>query len=85
MRVIPVIESDRSGREHYHAAIDRPAHISRRDFENMILECWAKSRWGYRQIKVIPGADEGWIDYMTKRRSKPNYADAFDWENFHNN
>lgn len=81
LKVIPVIEQDASGRFHYHVAIDRPPHIEQGEFERLILENWRRTRFGYEQVHIVTGVNDGWIDYMAKFRSKANYADAIDWVN----
>ncbi len=82
--VIPVLEQDRSSRFHYHAAIDRPAHVSHSEFCGIISETWRQSRWGKQRLQIIPGADGGWTKYILKRASKVNWFDSIDWQNFHN-
>jgi hypothetical protein len=49
----------------------------------MIIQSWRKTLWGYDEIDVQP-ADEKWgkyIDYITKLRDKPDFADSIDWMN----
>lgn len=81
LKVIPVVEQDTGGRFHYHIAIDRPAHVPPEYFAELIIENWQRTRFGYEQVHIVTGADDGWIDYMAKFRSKANYADAIDWVN----
>lgn len=82
--VIPVLEQDRSSRFHYHAAIDRPAHVTHSEFCDIISETWRNSRWGKQRLQIIPGADCGWTKYILKRTSKVNWFDSIDWQNFYN-
>ena len=85
LRVIPVFEQHQSGRYHLHLAIDRPPHVDEPTFTSMISETWHKTSLGYRNIKVVPHADSGWIGYILKRRSKNGpLTDAIDWASFHN-
>lgn len=84
LSVIPVLEQDRSGRFHYHAAIDRPQHVSVSEFCDMISATWQKTRWGHARADIIQGADSGWTKYILKRASKTNWFDGIDWQNFHN-
>ena len=81
--VIAVSETDSSGRRHYHLTLDCPPSVNSNDFGQFIQSIWTKTDWGYRQIDCQPFADEGWIDYITKYRSKSNYAHSVDWNNCH--
>jgi hypothetical protein len=56
-------------------------------FVNLIAWCWNKTEWGYGKAVFgenkpndIGFCDEGWGDYLTKKRSKENYDLAFPWE-----
>ena len=79
---IPVIEQMQDGRYHYHLALDRPEHISAFRFRFLVAQLWAKTHWGYKQVRVEPKCDDGWINYIAKLKSKASYPDAFDWLNF---
>jgi hypothetical protein len=83
-RVIPVIEHDKVHRWHYHAVIDCPPHINIEAFPCLISEAWTATDFGHRQIDVKPNADQGWVSYMLKRRSKDDYDLCIDWLNFYN-
>jgi hypothetical protein len=80
---IPVLEQDANGRFHYHLALNRPAAISELLFPLRVKSVWEKTDWGYRQSDFQAGADRGWIEYMTKFRSKSEFDLAIDWGNFH--
>lgn len=80
---IPVLEQDASGRFHYHLALNRPAEISEVLFPLRVKSVWEKTAWGYKQCDFKAGADRGWIEYMTKFRSKREFDLAIDWGNFH--
>jgi hypothetical protein len=84
LRVIAVIEHDEITRWHYHAAIDCPPHIMPGTFSAMISQCWARTDWGYRETSIKAGADDGWVRYMLKSRTKDQYDLCIDWLNFHN-
>jgi hypothetical protein len=87
VKVIPVIEKDRNGRWHYHAAIELPSHIDGVQFEQMVRECWSKVDWGYDRILLRDNADRGWLDYILKPRQKSGleaWSDCIDWESLHN-
>lgn len=80
---IPVLEGGRGHRLHYHAVIGCPSELSYSDFEELIRDCWAKTQWGYDEVDIQPDADAGWINYISKLRDKPDYAEAIDWQNYH--
>lgn len=84
LRVIPVLEGGRGERLHYHLMIDCPREELQDRFEPMINEIWQQTQWGFRQTDIRPYADDGWKDYISKLRDKPDYADAIDWRNYHN-
>jgi len=84
VRSISVIEGGSGKRLHIHAVIDCPREDLVEQFPLMIEQAWLKTQWGFGQIDVQPDADRGWIDYISKFRDKPVYADAIDWENCHN-
>jgi hypothetical protein len=63
--------------------LDRPECFSDLRFRLLTIETWHKSYWGHKQTAYESPADQGWISYMTKLQSKPNYLDAFDWQNCH--
>lgn len=81
IRCIPVLED--GSRYHYHLCVDKPAGISHALFDNLVRALWQRTDYGYWMVEVAP-ADFGWIRYMAKQRSKSVFADAIDWENFHN-
>jgi hypothetical protein len=70
LRVFGVLEKSQFGRFNIHAAIEPPRHLEHEEFEALITGCWAGTDWGYDEIKVRPGANSGWIDYMLKYRQK---------------
>jgi hypothetical protein len=78
----PVLE-DAAGRLHYHLCLEKPKTRTPEQFTALIHQVWGKTRFGYREIDVRP-CDDGWIDYMTKFRSKPNLPDSIDWNNYSN-
>ena len=88
LRVISVLEK-KNERWHFHVAIEPPAHLSTKDFENLVLEIWSKQTdWGYNENKVRYGTHANWIDsYMLKLSQKDdfeNWYDCIDWKSFHN-
>ena len=82
LKTIAVVERNADGRLHYHATIDRPAHVSFEDFERAVRLQWRRTQFGYLAMDVQDHADEGWIDYMLKSQQKGGLRDDFiDWDN----
>jgi hypothetical protein len=50
----------------------------------MIREAWAATDFGHREVDVKPAADDRWVRYMLKSRTKDEYDLSIDWLNFHN-
>jgi len=78
---IPVLEGGDTKRLHYHAVIDCPRHDLVTDFPLLIADQWRSTQWGYWQVDCQSNPDDGWINYITKFRDKPSFADAIDWMN----
>lgn len=78
---LPVLEGGRDKHLHYHAVIDCPRPELSGDYPTLLTELWLSTGWGDQQIDCQRGADTGWLTYITKRRDKPNLADAIDWTN----
>jgi len=84
---------ERVSRDHIHLRIGTPFaspttfdelkyHSSEvRRFHNLIRACWAASDFGYEKNRLSVYCDDGWIDYLAKRKSKKDYALSFLWEN----
>ena len=82
---VPIFEGDgaQAIRPHYHLLLDKPACIETPEFEALIQSEWARTRWGRQRVTVDACYDAaGPIDYITKLRTKENYADSIDWTNF---
>ncbi|MGF6311896.1 hypothetical protein ABIB82_005873 [Bradyrhizobium sp. i1.8.4] len=79
--MIVVLETSADNRLHYHCIIDRPYHCTFGRFDAVLREQWAKTDFGYRQIDVQDQPDEGWTDYLLKRRQKRSLFDSIDWAN----
>lgn len=82
VRAVPILEGGRDQRVHYHAVIDCPRADLLDEFPAMIADSWRRTDWGYDQVHVEADADDGWMRYMTKFWSKPDYASSIDWMNF---
>jgi hypothetical protein len=81
--MIPVSERSYTQRYHYHSVIDRPNLVSREEFQGIVTDCWERTPWGYREIDFQFGIDAGWINYITKLKTKEEYSDSIDWQNIH--
>ncbi|WP_314101090.1 hypothetical protein [uncultured Stenotrophomonas sp.] len=68
-------------RLHYHLKIEVPAGVSNENFAQKVEHYWSQLRWAGREMKVVPKCDHGWLSYILKTNSKPDYADAIDWLN----
>lgn len=79
---LAVAEGTETKHLHYHLLLDCPRPNLIEQYPDMISNTWIGTEWGNKQIDIQP-CDSGWLDYMTKFRDKPNFADAFDWENCH--
>jgi len=83
LQVIPVLEGGQHQRLHYHLLIDLPPSVGLDKAYPLFVEQWLRTPWGYGQTHVQQCYDEGWLDYITKLRSKPNIADSIDLQNLH--
>lgn len=79
--MIVVLETSADHRLHYHCIIDRPHHCTFGRFEIVVREQWAKTDFGYSQVDIQDQPDEGWTDYLLKRRQKRSLFDSIDWAN----
>jgi hypothetical protein len=87
LKVIPVLEKNRAGRWHLHAAVEPPAHLTFAEFETLIRHCWSKVYWAYDENLVRPNADRGWIEYMLKESQKSgleSWSDTIIWNCLYN-
>jgi hypothetical protein len=87
LRVIAVVEKESCGRWHLHVAIEPPINMMFEQFAATICDCWLNTDWGYRQLMVRRGANEGWIGYMLKLRQKSEldaWIDCIDLDTLHN-
>ena len=70
---LPTIE-DNGVRLHFHLCLEKPEGLTDVGFAELIERSWAKTRFGYRQIDAKPCHDtDGWIDYITKYRTKSEF------------
>jgi hypothetical protein len=82
VKAIAVLETNASGRCHYHLAVDCPAHKTGAWFLDAMKGAWKSTDWGHNEMD-FQVADQGWLRYMAKSRSKGDLADAIDWDNLH--
>lgn len=81
LKALPVIEGGRDSRLHIHALIETPPAELGLPFPLAIEQAWHKTDWGNRRIDIAEKPDSGWLTYMTKFRSKQDYASSIDWMN----
>lgn len=83
LKVVPIIEVDRSHRFHTHITLEKPTNLSDEEFTNLIVESWRKTNIGHQQFDVQTTYNiDGWTDYILKRRTKKTtVVDSVDWEN----
>lgn len=87
INVIPILEKDKDGRWHIHAAIEPPLHMDAAEFESLIQHCWQKTDWGYDRITINQSANRRWIKYMLKPSQKSGlevWVDCIGWTSLHN-
>ena len=93
LKMLFVIEGGTNGvRSHYHTVIQTPPQFvgpfSLEKTEHLVFDIWRnKTLWGYQkndvqQPKKEKGDVEGWIDYISKERTKRfDLNSSVDWLN----
>jgi hypothetical protein len=72
-------------RPHFHGCIDRPPTISEDEFQVLIETTWSNLNFGYQQVRIDNCNNrDGWLNYISKFRTKMAFADALDVQSFHN-
>jgi len=87
LNVIAFLEKSNEGRFHFHAAIEAPKHLTQEQFCKLAMDVWLEQDFGYGHGRTKVNADNGWIDYMTKSKSKDgfdHYLDCLDIDTFRN-
>ena len=83
--MLVVRESGEWQRHHLHAVIEKPTNLTIEEFIATVLECWKKTRFGYKEHHFEVPADQerekGWIRYCLKKRTKADLASSIDWVN----
>ena len=71
----------RCGRIITFASID--PRMSRANSSWLEIEmAWHATHFGYDEIDIEPCYHlDGWLDYMTKRQTKTDFASSIDWNN----
>ena len=83
LHCVPIFEGHDTVRPHLHLMLDRPNCIDAAEYAALIRHEWARTFWGHREVSVEPCHDDsGWLGYISKLRTKKEYADAIDWTNF---
>jgi len=79
-RRLPVIASlEHASRYHYHTVFQVPDKMCYEHFCAATQSAWQKTHFGYRETYYHPSIDAGWINYITKFKSKE--FDLIDWDN----
>ena len=81
LRVVPVIEGDDVVSPHYHCIIDNPHPHRNQEFITTVRHCWWKTELSKPEVHIQPMTDDGWVNYITKQRSKKSVKDSVDWQN----
>lgn len=80
---VPIFEGGDVVRKHIHLMLDKPAGIDEIEYAALIQLEWSRTTWGYEHTQVDPCYDsDGWLGYISKLRTKDEFADAIDWTNF---
>ena len=81
--MIPILEGGGLTRFHYHCVIDCPRPTDM--FPFIIEDCWWRTSYGYHETDIQPLCNEGWINYISKFRSKSEFDQSIDWINLYQN
>lgn len=82
LKVAAAFESDSSTRMHFHLIVEKPSDVSEVEFESDIQRLWPRTTWGNKITHVQP-CDVGWVNYMTKFRTKEEFDLGIDILNTH--
>ena len=83
LQCVPIFEGHEGVRPHIHLMLDRPPCIEAGEYAELIRFEWARTFWGHEKLlssRVTMMLD--WLAYISKLRTKAEYADAIDWTNF---
>jgi hypothetical protein len=73
---IAVLEGISDGRLHCHAMIECPPNVSIENLEKCVALAWGQTRWGHKEIDVKPCRDDGWLNYILKRKTKSDFGES---------
>lgn len=83
VQVIPILEGGGTTRFHYHCVLDCPRPTDW--FDMFVEDCWGQTDYGYDQTDIQPGTDAGWLNYISKFRTKNEFDQSIDWINLYQN
>lgn len=85
LKMLVVREDGAWHRHHIHAIIEKPTSLSIEEFIVLVLDCWTKTRFGYREFHfeqpITRERENGWLNYILKKRTKEDLASSIDWVN----
>jgi hypothetical protein len=85
LKMLVVREDGAWLRHHIHAILEKPSSLSIEEFIALVLDCWSKTRFGYREHHfeqpTTPDRETGWLNYILKKRTKDDLAASIDWAN----
>jgi hypothetical protein len=73
VRRVVVLENGEDRVWHAHLAMEKPPTMADVKFRKLVMEAWDKCPWSGRQEDIQLDADEGWMDYLGKIRSKREF------------
>jgi hypothetical protein len=76
LTMVAVLEYDQTIRYHVHAMIGRPSNMSLHAFMIILRDEWLKLEWSRREMDMVLDVDQGWLEYILKRRTKREGMDA---------
>ena len=81
--VATFFEQSSEGLPHFHMVLCKPKHLPENYFAWLITHIWATTTWGRRVNRAVPMIDEGWINYITKFKTKAEYDLALELSGVH--
>jgi hypothetical protein len=81
--IIPILESI-DDFPHYHLIIDNHTDIPTPQITTTIQQSWNETSKGFgKDIDVREMYGNGWINYISKHRTKTKFDESIDWVNCH--
>jgi hypothetical protein len=81
--VATFFERSHDGLPHFHLVISKPPHLPHGYFAWLINHLWAATTWGRRINEAVPMVSPGWINYITKFKTKEDYDQALELRGTH--